>query len=81
MPSLASCPLLAVAAGQSYTCRDSLSRASHQAPSRSLEWTVLHFRVVSKAVCMSCLMSLGHPDSLASPSRAASSGNVNQFKY
>lgn len=37
--------------------------------------------VVSKSVYASCLMSLGYPGSLASPSRTVSSGNVNQFKY
>lgn len=81
MLSLASCPLLTVAAGQSCTCRDSLSHTRRQTPYLSLEWIILHFRVVSKAVFMSCLMSLGHPDSLASPSHTSSSGNVNQFKY
>lgn len=76
VPGLAICPLLTMAAGQSPT--DSSSHTRRQVFVGEI---CLRFRVVSKAVCVSCLMSLGHPGSLASPSRTVSSGNVNQFKY
>lgn len=62
-------------AGWGPPCPSRLMAAYH-----SLVWIIHHFGVIAQAFT-SWLTSPGHPNSPASPSCTASSGNVNQFKY
>lgn len=82
-PGLAECPRARSLTGQEraphlQSCP--LSPTRLVAPHRSLVWVIQHFGAIAEAFT-SWLTSSGHPNSPASPSCAASSGNVNQFKY
>lgn len=82
-PSLAKCPRARSLMGQErapHLRRCSLNPTRLVAPHRSLVRVIQHFGAIAEAFT-SWLTSSGHPNSPALPSCAASSGNVNQFKY